>query len=39
MEEENAKGGGKMKFGQPRVQMSGPLASMVQERLRRRNEL
>jgi hypothetical protein len=28
-----------IKFGQPRVQVSGPLAAMVQERLRRRNEL
>ena len=28
-----------VKMGQPRFQMSGPLADMVQERLRRRNEL
>jgi hypothetical protein len=28
-----------VKFGQPRVQISGPMADMVRERLRKRNEL
>jgi hypothetical protein len=28
-----------IKLGQPKFKMSGPLADMVQERLRRRNEL
>ena len=38
-EESNVGSGSKIKMGQPRVQMSGPLAGLVQERLRRRNEL
>ncbi|KAH8644253.1 hypothetical protein IG631_01717 [Alternaria alternata] len=38
-EDSNMGSGSKVKFGQPRVQMSGPLAGLVQERLRRRNEL
>ncbi|RYN36986.1 hypothetical protein AA0117_g899 [Alternaria alternata] len=38
-EDSNTGSGSKVKFGQPRVQMSGPLAGLVQERLRRRNEL
>ncbi|KAL1800396.1 hypothetical protein ACET3X_000738 [Alternaria dauci] len=38
-EDSNKGSGSKIKFGQPRVQMSGPLAGLVQERLRRRNEL
>ncbi|KAJ5026742.1 hypothetical protein J3E72DRAFT_323753 [Bipolaris maydis] len=38
-EEKTANSGGNIKFGEPRVQMSGPLADMVRERLRRRNEL
>jgi hypothetical protein len=28
-----------VKFGRPRVQISGPMADMVRERLRKRNEL
>lgn len=38
-EEQNDIKNGKVKFGEPRVKMSGPLAGLVQERLRRRNEL
>ena len=38
-EDNNVGSGSKIKFGQPRVQMSGPLTGLVQERLRRRNEL
>jgi hypothetical protein len=35
----NGNVGGNVKLGKPRFQMSGPLADMVQERLRQRNEL
>ena len=38
-EENKTNGGSKIKLGQPRVQMSGPLAGLVQERLRQRREL
>ncbi|KAJ4363159.1 Phosphatidylglycerol/phosphatidylinositol transfer protein [Neocucurbitaria cava] len=37
--EGSSKSGGNVKIGKPRFQMSGPLADMVQERLRQRNEL
>jgi len=35
----NIKIGGNVKLGKPRFEMSGPLAEMVQQRLRQRNEL